>query len=284
MSRDALKVGDSVEFFDGYYLGYQEAVYGTLFTGIAYGAYIVVYVASVYVLLSKPGFTSSPLRISLFGITTFMFALGVIALVLNTTIGFQNANVLNFTSCNTCYRVWETTTCLMCILCDAICAWRTVVLWNNNRPVVAILAFSILGTTATAVCVLVFDITQPGSPGPFWGLTYSLVFPWPILGTNMLSTGLIAWKVWKLRIQVRKHLHEGSGPVRVERVFALLLESGVVYSCIWILYVVSMSSRLPDPGFTLMMFVSGLYPTLIIILISKQMSPVDYYSNQSTGM
>ena len=35
------------------------------------------------------------------------------------------------------------------ILCDAICAWRTVVLWNNDKRVIAILVFFILGTTGT---------------------------------------------------------------------------------------------------------------------------------------
>ena len=38
---------------------------------------------------SKPGFTSSPPRIFMLGITTSMFALGIIALVLGATISFQ---------------------------------------------------------------------------------------------------------------------------------------------------------------------------------------------------
>jgi len=165
MSRDALKLRDTDEFSEKYYLDYKEAVYDNLVTGIAYGAYIVVYVASVYVLLSKPGFTSSPHRMTLFGITTFMFALGIIALVLNTTIGFQEANPDNSTStsCTTCTEsyVWETTIFLMCIMCDSICAWRTVILWNKDKRIIAILVFFILGTTVAAGCGVVFGLATP---------------------------------------------------------------------------------------------------------------------------
>jgi hypothetical protein len=40
---------------------------------------------------SRPGFTSSWHRMFMFGITTFMFALGIIALVLETILEFQRA-------------------------------------------------------------------------------------------------------------------------------------------------------------------------------------------------
>ena len=32
------------------------------------------------------------------------------------------------------------------ILCDAICAWRTVVLWNKDKRIIAILVLFVLGT------------------------------------------------------------------------------------------------------------------------------------------
>jgi hypothetical protein len=67
------------------------------------------------------------------------------------------------------------------------------------------------------------------------------------------------------RILVREHLCKGSGPVRVDRVFALLIESGFIYCCIWvcpmlilaegftellqILYVISAFQGLSDIGF-----------------------------------
>jgi hypothetical protein len=38
-------------------------------------------------------------------------------------------------------------TAVQYILCDIICAWRTVVIWHNDKRIVAILAFFILAIT-----------------------------------------------------------------------------------------------------------------------------------------
>jgi hypothetical protein len=76
----------------------------------------------------------------------------------------------------------------------------------------------------------------------------------PTLATNLLSTGMIAWKAWytlpvaldsrqlSLTISphrqccgpVREHLCGGSGSMRVDRVFTLLIESAFIYCCIWV--------------------------------------------------
>jgi hypothetical protein len=300
---------------DLYYPPYKATVYDSLFTGMVYGeglafthpifeplhvitgAYIVAYVTSAYILLRKPGFTSSLPRMFMLGITTFIFALGIIALVLVTIfLWFQSMKSFLTdskpgSSFFTSSAVWATTTRLMYILSDIICAWRTVVLWNRDKRVIAVLLFFILGSTAAAVCDLYFSII------PLFGAASrsiegqgkvgerALLFVvGPTLATNLLSTSLIAWKAWKHRIPVREHLCGGSGSVRVDRVFALLIESGFIYCCIWILYGISAFGVFLDPGFTFMAGVSGLYPTLIIILVAMQRSPVDHCSTYSTGL
>ncbi|KAH9053130.1 hypothetical protein EDB87DRAFT_288503 [Lactarius vividus] len=110
----------------------------------------------------------------------------------------------------------------------------------------------------------------------------------PMLATNLVSTGLITWKAWQHRVSVRKHLGEGTGSVKVDRVFALLIESGFRYWCVWIVYLISAPDMIPPPGFTVMddilVFISGLYPTLIIIFVAMQRSPVIHYSTYSTAM
>jgi hypothetical protein len=40
-------------------------------------------------------------------------------------------------------------TAVQYILCDIICAWRTVVLWNKDKRIIAILLLFILGTIGT---------------------------------------------------------------------------------------------------------------------------------------
>ncbi|KAN0129157.1 hypothetical protein V8E53_013028 [Lactarius tabidus] len=282
---------------DLYYPPFKATVYNSLFTGMVYGAYIVAYVTSAYVLLRRPGFTSSLPRMFMFGITTLMFALGIIALVLVTTFLWCQsmkaflADSQPGPSFYTSSVVWATITRLMYILSDIICAWRTVALWSRDKRVIAILLFFILGSTAAAVCDLYFSIMplfgtdkrsieDPGKVGE-----RALLFVvGPTLATNLLSTGMIAWKAWQRRGPVREHLCGGSGSMRVDRVFALLIESGFIYCCIWILYGISAFGVFLDPGFTFMAGVSGLYPTLIIILVAMQRSPVDHCSTHSTGV
>ena len=45
---------------------------------------------------SKPGFTSSSPKMFMFGITTFMFVLGFIILVMETALGFQGIKLFLF--------------------------------------------------------------------------------------------------------------------------------------------------------------------------------------------
>lgn len=122
----------------------------------------------------KPGFTSSPPRMFMFGTTTFMFILGIIALVLETTLGFQQmqlflnpdaggvwssyrtnvviavgATITRLMVRSNAIRLTQLTASIQYILSDIICAWRAVVLWNRDKRVIAILLLFILGTTGT---------------------------------------------------------------------------------------------------------------------------------------
>ncbi|KAH9012370.1 hypothetical protein EDB84DRAFT_961492 [Lactarius hengduanensis] len=288
-----------------YYL-YKLTVYNNLFVGIVYGIYIVLYITSVHILLGKPGFTSSQPRMFMFGITTFMFVLGSIALVLEVAIGFSEIrlildptaeNVWSVYRNNIVFAVAEAITRLMYILSDIICAWRAVVLWNRDKRVIAVLLLFIFGTTAAAVCELSLRLVPIFKSGlPFLSTIQGgtilnagpLIMVGPTLGTNLVSTGLIAWKAWEHRISVRKHLGEGNGSVRVERVFTLLIESGFLYCCPWIIYFISAFGVIPEPGFSVMdgivLYASGSYPTLIIILVAMQKSPIEHYSTHSTRM
>ncbi|KAH8991890.1 hypothetical protein EDB86DRAFT_3079513 [Lactarius hatsudake] len=294
-----------------FYYIYKLTVYNNLFVGIVYGIYIVLYIASVHILLGKPGFRSSQPRMFMFGITTFMFVLGSVTLVLEVVLGFKETrlildptaeNVRSVYRTNVVFAVAEAITCLMYILSDIICAWRAVVLWNRDKRIIAVLLLFIFGTTAAAGCELGLRLAPIFKSGlPFLSTIQAgtIVNAGPLimvgrlgptLATNLVSTGLIAWKAWQHRISVRNHLDEGNGSVRVERVFTLLIESGFLYRCPWILYFISAFGVIPEPGFAVMdgvvLYASGSesYPTLIIILVAMQKSPIEHYSTHSTRM
>ncbi|KAH9995256.1 hypothetical protein BJV77DRAFT_1066347 [Russula vinacea] len=282
-----------------YYSAYKTAVYNNLLVGIVYGIYVILYVVSVRILLGQPGFLSSSPRIFMFSITTLMFVLGLIALVLETALEFQqmqlfldptSGGIWSSMDTNIIIAVGATITRIMYILSDVICAWRAVVLWNKDKRVIAILLLFILGTTAAAGSDLGLSLAPLFNPSHQSIQDQSsvklgeraLIMVGPTLGTNLLSTGLIAWKSWEHRITVKKYMGEGSISIRVEKIFALLIESG------FILYLISAFRVFPEPGFTVMdsvlLFVSGSYPTLIVILVCVQKSPVDHCSTYSTGM
>ena len=111
------------------------------------------------------------------------------------------------------------------ILSDIICAWRAVVLWNRDKRIVAIILLFILGTTGTykwepssssfcahrvptpaaaAACDIGINLvalfaqshTCIQDEGDLNLGKLALIFAGPTLATNLLSTGLIAWKFW----------------------------------------------------------------------------------------
>ncbi|KAH9173212.1 hypothetical protein EDB89DRAFT_2068972 [Lactarius sanguifluus] len=253
----------------------------------------------------------------MFSITTFTFVLGIISLVLQTALEFQQTwwlldptaeNVWPLGRIGSVSIVAETIRRLMVqlhnaslpsaqlmpvqyILSDIICAWRAVVLWNRDKHVTALLLFLVLGTTGTykrllVVVILLIPILSP----PYVSIPIiaddlgPLLVVFPILGTNLVSTALIAMKAWQYRVSIKKHLGKGTGSVRVDRVFALLIESGFVYCCLWILYVILTFNLNTTVMHNALLFVSGLYPTLIVILVAMQKSPVENYSTYSTGI
>ncbi|KAH9021761.1 hypothetical protein EDB84DRAFT_1619909 [Lactarius hengduanensis] len=325
-----------------FYDRYKLTVYNNLFVGIVYGegqqtcccdfslrhivlsiagVYIVLYVASVHILLGKPGFTSSRSKIVMFAITTFTFVLGIISLVLQTALEFQQtwwlldhtaANVWPLGRIGSVSIVVETIRRLMVhlyksslpsaqlmavqyILSDIICAWRAVVLWNRDKHVTALLLFLVIGTTGTykgSLVVVHPVLIRDQSSIPIIADDFGpLLVVFPILGTNLVSTALIAMKAWQYRVSIKKHLGKGTGSVRVDRVFALLIE---VRFCLLpafgydllplILYVILTFNLNTTVMHNALLFVSGLYPTLIVILVAMQKSPVEDYSTYSTGI
>ncbi|KAI0744358.1 hypothetical protein C8Q80DRAFT_1186463 [Daedaleopsis nitida] len=117
------------------------------------------------------------------------------------------------------------------------------------------------------------------------------------LVTNITATGLIAYKAWHHRRMVKQHLSTGSARTRAERTLTLLVESGIVYCILWVFVVayqvtvdtfwfwVSYPSYILETKYSYnftkgfqyivegcLVPLIGLYPTLIILLVSLDKS------------
>jgi len=286
---------------------YEATAYSNLVVGIVFGAYIVLYGTSLYILLRNGGLLRSAPRLFMLIVTTAMFALGIIALALDTSLTYQQFTLdLSPTSgalwsprrTNVVAATGATIICAIFIISDVVCAWRAAVLWNYDRRVVSILALFVLGTIAAACSLLGLrfapffshhsDASARAVGDTFLSGHRALILFGPTLATNVLSTSLIGLQAWRNRHELMSHLSKCSVAIKVEKIFAMAVESGFAYCCIWLLYLISAFNVFPDPGFTVMdavlPYISGLYPTVIVIFVVLRKSPSFTLTKRLAGM
>ncbi|KAI0259486.1 hypothetical protein BC834DRAFT_628067 [Gloeopeniophorella convolvens] len=267
-----------------------------LTSGLLYGAYAMLYFASTGILLSKRNSTKLGAKTFMISITTLMFVLGTIALVLNTCLlqrELESATLPELVTWQTIRKtevildIFSAIVRVNPILSDIVCAWRAFVLWNSDRRVLAFLTtmiFATIGTVSYDLYLRQLDQQESDSattrvPSATQG-TLALIFVLPMLSTNVMSTALIAWKAWERRIVVRKYLGVGNATQRVEKALALLIESGAVYSLLLVLYLLMAFNIIPVSDWTTISDISILnasciYPTLITLLVGLQRSQFD---------
>ncbi|KAI0258520.1 hypothetical protein BC834DRAFT_1036326 [Gloeopeniophorella convolvens] len=277
------------------YSQFRNGIFYNLSTGIVYGMYFAMYWISVSVLLANGPLSRSRANTFMFCITTLMFVLGTVAIVLGPGLTLQiiPGVIRDFDSSFTggwSNHTIDTVTSIFAVLIrfnvsspldpfrdDLVCAWRAVVLWRWDGKVLLILGTCILGTLVAAGIDLKLALEVHPGTGDERGLqqgTVAMVIVAPMLGTNILSTSLIAWKAWEYRRHVRANLRHGSPSQRVEKVLALLIESGFLYCLLWILYLLTAFKVLPGSGSYIvsvfMLYFSCMYPTIITIIVCLQ--------------
>ncbi|KAI0267744.1 hypothetical protein BC834DRAFT_57120 [Gloeopeniophorella convolvens] len=270
-------------------------------SGVLYGVYAVSYIASTCVLFfQRKSLRSSSLWFML-AVTALMFILSTVAFALSVCMTQQQLpQLLNLVesersqvrALGVAVDIFAVITRLNPILSDIVCAWRAVILWHSHRRVIALLTATIIGTIGAAGYNLSLAlVTTSGSSNvnldPEQGKAI-LVFVVPMLGTNLISTGLIGWKAWEHRKKaqmVQTQPDKGNGAGRVERVLGLLIESGAVYCLFWVLYLLTEFEVLPGSRSLIvnmvMIYVSSIYPTLIIVIAGLRRSQCERYATVS---
>ncbi|KAI0345314.1 hypothetical protein BDW22DRAFT_1019428 [Trametopsis cervina] len=154
--------------------------------------------------------------------------------------------------------------------------WRACALWNWSRSVLVVaglfvvlpLIFACVDVATTQVPTSESHSFQPNAFG-FVALLLSLL-------SNIWATALIGYKAWKHRRVINMHVGEEGKESRVLRVLTLLVESGLLYSLIWALFIFT---RIFNGGsFShaahiiagIVPQLVGVYPSLIIILVDFQ--------------
>ncbi|KAM5529994.1 hypothetical protein V8D89_016339 [Ganoderma adspersum] len=206
-------------------------------------------------------------------------------------------------------RAGTATVMINIILADTIVCWRACVVWGRNRAVQVVCGIFLLATFILGVLdatlgnrtlfnhggTVVVLSSQPGAlfeDNPFGVATCVLS-----LTTNLVATLLIAYKAWTARRRLRGYFVAKAGGSQAEKLFAILIESGVVYCAIWAVVVSYQvtnydynhsTSWLPGPDSEvhfLDMFgvimngalvpVVAIYPMLIIVLVASNKSHME---------
>ncbi|KAL1704146.1 hypothetical protein EV121DRAFT_206480 [Schizophyllum commune] len=156
---------------------------------------------------------------------------------------------------------------------DAIVVWRAWVLWPNSRPAKGALCVCLAGSLVGVIveCVWTVEDLVEGEPA-----IRTLMMTVPLLATNIVATVLVGIQVWIYRRDIKGSFGPVTKTTRVEKVLLLLVESGLVYCLIWVIYLVINLTEGPN---TLMAYgvistayhtIAGIYPTLIVLAVAMQ--------------
>ncbi|KAG7094158.1 hypothetical protein E1B28_007769 [Marasmius oreades] len=125
------------------------------------------------------------------------------------------------------------------VIGDTIVFWRTWALCVINRKLIYIPLLLLVGTTMCSFaflgCYVLYDwpLINPGTCNSIQITAYSLS-----MATNIAGTIVIGYNFWCYRQAVARYLRKCEHQVRTEKIFVLLLESGVIYSILWIVQLV----------------------------------------------
>ncbi|KAL1671261.1 hypothetical protein EV122DRAFT_256619 [Schizophyllum commune] len=276
-----------------------------VFFAVSLGIHFTLYIASVTALTRRP--SKGKL---LYAVTTFLFLDSTAWVALNFCLAIFVARLpIDPGSINAFQRIGVlllTVPRLNSILSDAVVVWRAWILWPDNKTVKGILVFCIFSTTAGHIGEFAYSYSKYGAfacashlPELRDNWIRAFLFMFPTVMTNIIVTALVAIKVRVIidlglydreyRRDIKRNLGQAT-KTRLEKFLVLLVESGCVYSAIWIAFFAidtSLWSRmLPSsdvPGFgpwdiirAFMLATAGIYPTIVIIISTLQASPTTY--------
>lgn len=250
---------------------------------VFYGLFLALVIMSTYI-LARQGLRDSRARQILLATTLLMITISTAHFILNILY-----YILQFPTLGATYedptallnRLYGAQACLRRVtylLSDVIVVWRAWIIWDRNLFVRIALGVSLLGTAVTSVILAVFNVLsyEKGKGANYSRTEVNLLGTFGLLFTNFGCTALIAIKAWQYRRSIKASLYSGDTRTRVENVFILLVESGALYCLFWTLTMMDDFGLFGEFGFEWMQpHVSGIYPTIVILLVSVQRASSD---------
>ncbi|KAI0269767.1 hypothetical protein BC834DRAFT_569982 [Gloeopeniophorella convolvens] len=252
-----------------------------------FGIYTVLFVLSTTLMLSRQGHTRTRNLVVAASVTMYIvsathWAIGI-ALLVRTA---RNSSVVQIGVTPVEVIAIGYIPSISAVLGDAIVVWRAWVLWERRYDLFIPPILFLIGTIATSItgAALTFksansDTWQEGNTSSWFDY---LIYGLTIL-TNLWATGLICIRAWQHRRFLRSLMGKSTPRTRAEKALAFLIESGVIYLCIWVVYIV-VSLASPDGQLVFSPFmiqIVGMYPTVIVIVVTMRLSTADVLSQAS---
>ncbi|KAJ3555403.1 hypothetical protein NM688_g2596 [Phlebia brevispora] len=271
---------------DGLHVLY--ATMSLVFESFFYGIYVVLVPFSTQLLL-KRGLGS---RSNIFLFTAMFLPFVLSSLYWAVEVAEQavriqaffvhraNRNATNITAYAT---IFNAVVLFNYIFGDAIVVWRSWVLCRAEYgkllfiPMVLLVltTLTVLGTITVKVSTfLVFVNGTPGSVTSVINVLQVSTLAVSFL-TNVAATGFISHKAWRHRVFVKEALNKREKTTRVERVFTLLIESGLAYCVSGALVLIFTFVQLPfgtlgDIYAPINAQIAGIYPTIVVVLVGLE--------------
>ncbi|KAG7090486.1 hypothetical protein E1B28_009600 [Marasmius oreades] len=273
-----------------------------LIGGILYGIYIVLFCAAAAVLCRREGNVKA--RAALLVAIVTMFIMSSFDFWSNVTIffasiqdifvgnvgqPFEHKRVVFSRRFNNLDSVKQVILPLEIVVGDSIVIWRAWALSGGNRKIVVIPLLLLIGSAGCSFAFLGcfaqndWPIVNPDTCNSIEISAFSLS-----IATNTSATIIIGYKFWRYRQAVGRFLSTcyANRQPRVGKILILLLESGIIYSVLWIVQLVEILLPPPPtfPGQVVQqIFIAasvqlmGIYPALLIVLVYLQRTMWDSY-------
>ncbi|KAJ7641821.1 hypothetical protein FB45DRAFT_826089 [Roridomyces roridus] len=170
------------------------------------------------------------------------------------------------------------------VIGDTVVIWRAWVLYQRTPSVVAIPCILLLTSVALIDIICLtgaggFDQTSISNGGAV--CTHTELVSWAFsLGTNASCTLLIGLEAWQHRRTMKSlNIIEDGRQMSASKILSLLVESGFIYCIFWLTQLIIFFPLPLDKPAVFIVYeilsgmgdqISGLYPTLIIVIVNLQ--------------
>ncbi|KAJ7435272.1 hypothetical protein FB451DRAFT_1464395 [Mycena latifolia] len=189
---------------------------------------------------------------------------------------------------NTALRISQAIINNICVLLsDSVVCWRVYILYGRSKRVLWT-AGCLLSALFTALFLC--NLTQIGIGFPSVGnlhqlspgdLSIDIIALALCALINMWATSMIAYQGWRCWREIRRYFKGTNRRTFAESMLVLFAESGAVYTALWIVKNIIIIPSVEDTAYTyyatvLMYQITGMYPTLVIILVALQKSHLEH--------